>query len=384
MKQFILLFLLCSTTLSAQVDNIIVLVDVSGSVKKFSPNETSVVISEVIEGRNISNGNYTLETFSSSKITAPLTASGKKFIIVPFGNLERDSEAAFIKAIDIFNLTDVQGILNRDYPKSFSDSKTYRTLAIARTAQLAKKFEMETYWLFMISDRTGDDFLGQDAGYSTAQQELIDSYNTLTNKVDETKHGVIRYRNNSKYKVDISHLTLLNWVPPLSATSPTAPPASKGSGTTMPESCKVKLISFPNSTSKLPAKVEKTPFSVNWSCNCPEVKTFRVSINGLRGEKVDGQQRSRQITGNSATFNLEDGSYRVVVSAVGAGSSQAYVDVSTGSGVVFLIFILLLLAAAAGYYFWNKNRSNKPKPPKTKSNGSSISGSGTDISGHFR
>jgi hypothetical protein len=382
MKQFILLFLLSTTTLFAQVDNIIVLVDVSGSVKKFNPNQTAAVIAEVIEGSAISNGNYSLETFSSSKIAAPLTAASKKILLVPFGDLRRDNDAASVSAIDIMNITDVKGV-NRDYPTSFSDSKTYRTLAMARTAQLAKKFGMETYWLFMVSDRTGDDFLGQDAGYSTAQQELIDSYNSPTNKVDETKHGVIRYRNKSKYKVDISRLTLVNWVAPPSATSPVTTPPSSGSTTSTPANCKVKLVSFANSTSKLPAKVETSPFSVNWSCNCPEITTFRVSINGLRGEKVDGTQRSRQITGNSASFNVEDGSYRIVVSATGAGSSQAYVDVSTGSGTGVLIFILILLAAGAGYYFWNKSRSNKPKSVKRSSSGSSNSGSGTDISGHF-
>lgn len=383
MKKLFLLFCLCSTTLLAQVDNIIVLVDVSGSVQKFGPRETAKVIAEVAEGKTIGNGDYSLEIFSGSTIAPPLTSAKKKMLVVPFGDLRRDNETATLRATDIFNVSDVKVVLDKEFPTTFADKKTYRTLAMARTAQLAKKFGMETYWLFIVSDRTGDDFLGQDAGYSTEQQELVDSFNSPTNKVDETKLGVIRYKNAKKYKIDISRLTLENWTAPPSSTTPSPPPSSSGGTPSVtPASCKVKLVSFANSTSKLPAKVETSPFSINWSCNCPEITNYRVSINGLRGEKVDKSQRSRTITGNTATFNLEDGSYRIVISASGAGSSQAYVDVSTGSGTGVLIFILLLIAGALGYYFWNKSRANKSKTPTRKSSGTS-SGSGTDISGHF-
>ena len=366
MKRILLLFtLFIHLTALAQVDNIIVLIDVSGSVQKYDPTASAEVVSDVIEGLSISNPNFTLETFNGSKITPPLTGINKKMIVIPFGNLERDDFAKTIVPEDIFDVRDVRKILSYNFPKQFNDTKTYRELAEARTAELAKKYNMETYWLFMISDRTGNDFLGQDAGYSNEQQTLINSINTPVNKVDETKMGVIKFRGSSKYKIDISRFTLENWTPP-----PASSASSGSASSSEPAPCKIKLVTFASSTSKIPGKVDKTPFNVNWTCNCPEINSYKVSVSGIKGSKVDPNLRSRQVNGNSISFNLEDGNYRILVSAVGAGSSQAFIQVSTGSSMGLLLFLILILSGAAGYYFWNKNRSAKTttKAPKKSNN----------------
>lgn len=378
-----ILFSFSFTILFAQTDNIVILVDVSASVKKYisNPSEAGNAIADLIEAKVMSNGNFRYLPLSGSTITSPLASNGKKILIIPFGNKERDQEAASLQPTEIFNLSDVRTFLNSYYPSRYNDTKTYRTLALARTAQLAKKHGMETYWLFIVSDRTGDDFLGADAAYTQEQDDLIDSYNSITNKIDDTKIGFIQYLTTRKYKVDLNKIRLENYVAPSTSTAPTvAPPSTSAENI----GCKIKLASYANGTSKIPVKVNSSQFSVSWSCTCQDIKAFRVGITGIGGAKVESQLRNRLINGNTVSFNLEDGQYRITVSAQGsvASSDQTLIEVSTGSSMWLLWFLLLL--ACIGVYLFLRNRSKSDPYQKNKTTKSKYSSGGTDLNDHFR
>ncbi len=361
MKKHILKFtlLLFCFQAVAQKDNIIVLVDISGSITKYNKNPITAAgaIADVIEGRSVTNSDYEFKDAKGGSIKEPLTETGKRIMIIPFGDKSTDYNSRNESPQALNSLNDARDFLTRRFPSSYPDQKTYRELALARTAEMAKRNGLSSYWLFIASDVTGDDFAGQAADYDKEQQDVIDSYKSPTNKIDETKLGFIKYRFNNTYKIEIYRIALVNYTPPPSSTGTTTNPPVVD---TTQRTCKISLSSFAGGTGSKPRVVDKVPFSLSWSCDCPNITPFKVIVSGINGTKVDNALRSKIYTSTSAQYNLGDGKYRIVVQADGATSDSTTIEVKTGIGGLFWVILGVIAAVAGGYYFYSKRGEQKP------------------------
>jgi hypothetical protein len=129
---------------------------------------------------------------------------------------------------------------------------------------------------------------------------------------------------------------------------------------------KIQIMSPSKGTSKKPTEVTSESVNVGWRCpDCDDNTTYTVTVSGVEGNKH--KEKPLKIKGNSASFKLPSGKYKITVSGTnGASSDTSYIKVS-GGGSGWLFILLLLAAVGVGGYFLWKNLKNKP-PTQNNSN----------------
>lgn len=378
-KLYILtLFLLLFPFLGNSQDNVVVLVDVSKSIKQSYFAQTKNVVKDIILGNPINNSNFSVSIDAKSPIIIgkkPLISSGKKLLIMPFGETYWMNASFKPTSISILP-TDVETYINSKYPTRVSDNRTYLKLAKARAAQVAKSQGMDTYFLLLVSDNINDDYGGPNTKpvYNAAQRHLVENFATLSNPYLAPKHGEIDFVLDHNYKIRIFHVNLANWnySPPASL----IPSMKKDSI----EYCKLKFISYTNGTRKKPKEVKNNQITFRWTAsNSVEGTKYNFSIKSTDGNKQNNI--TKKTSSNSFSTELPNGTYRISVSVPGGAcfSDTTYIEIDGGgSGSGFWILFLLVALVAAGFWLYKRNERNKTEELSNSRGGEDKIESSTD------
>jgi len=349
--------------------NVVLLVDVSGSIPHIARNQVREVIKDVLMGRAISDPSFYYEKDPQSSLTipgAPLVSNGSHVLLIPFG--EKNTSDTHYDIVVANYPQDLTNFIDAHYPAStdYKDQFTYLTLARAKAAQAAKQLGMTNFMLLLISDNINDFTGGSSPNYSSYEQELVDDYNSKSNPVAEAGiEGYVKLRGNRDFKIPLRMMdvSLYKSAPTLNGGN-----GSNGSITPDPTTPTGLSIEFAGSlsaaTRKKPAVIKSGTVNISWLCkNCPDNTLYSVIVSEVEGGKFR-DANSKNISSPSVTKNLESGTYKITVSgevpagATPVGGAVTYVTVDTDSGLGWLWLVVLVLLIVAGIY-WNKQNQQK-------------------------
>jgi hypothetical protein len=337
-------------------DHVFILVDVSKSVKQHELNDAKQALNEIL------NGNQPSKAFISQGKQQDLSnfkiKQGDKLSISKFGNLNTtlgiSPNPTTIQNIN----SDVNQVINSIVWVP-TDGLTYITLAKAKIAEYAKDSNISKYKLYIISDNINDDYGPNgrpnypDDGYT---QNLVESYNTSTNPVNEAGYTKLKFSKTSDFtlsfspSVDVSKYNL----PP----GRTPPPITDNNPN--------PVISISSAKGKKGKEYEfkKETFNLSWTCtHCPEGIKYTVNISEYDGGKF--KETKKDLVANTLSVKLPDGKFRITVSAsnYSVSSDTTFVKINTGSYGWLIFLLFLLVGGGIGYYFWNKRRQDKIENP---------------------
>lgn len=379
MRRFVsfLLLLLVSFIANGQTNHVVLLVDVSGSVRKYDPYEVKNLMKSVLTGNPNPNPNYYYEPASGSNFKLfngqPLVGVGSKIIIIPFGDIttSNNSHIETIKS----SATEVEQMLDLYYPREFSDNLTYITLAKAKAAEVAKNSGLNSYIMFTITDGMNDYFGHlKSPGYSALEQQLVDNYLSKTNPVEEKKFdGYIRYNNDPKnlFKISVGAVDVTKYKP-VNPSTPATPLT-----TTSEEDCEIVLTSYAGGKVTNEKEVREEKVNLNWICNCAGKVRYNVIITPLAKGSKKSKIVKNNITSNSYSTTLKNGRYKIVISGVIDNSKIAipaitYIHVKTGSMAWLFWVLLILILVGIVYFLWKRKQDEKklenpdaPSSPRT-------------------
>ena len=336
-------------------DHIIVLVDVSGSVKPLKLADSSVagrLVYEVLHSGMITQRGFVFKPQGGMEkeggIARKWTEAGKKLLVVKYGDLKTDS--AVSSQVTATLLTDDFGMLEKavmqKWPTRFLDQWSYQKLALYRAAALAKREGFTSYWLFVVSDDIHEQ-RGEKA-YNSEQQKLLQFYQPKD--VEGLKLGVIEYMGtgSSNFKVDIRYINLdsVITVPP-SLTHVVAPPPG--------------VIHITKKGKKdEPAQFERT---LTWTSSGTSVDSFMVYVSGVNGTKLKPGANKYLVKGaNSISLPLEEGTYRITVEGTGTTSDTTYVQVGSGDWSWLWWLLLVVVLVLGGVWFLRRKPRPDPQP----------------------
>jgi len=356
---FLLLVALVLFNSSYAQNDVIVLVDVSKSIKQQHFMEAREVVKNLLLGNPINNVNFTVnfDPRSSLKITKgqPLVSRGKKLIIFPFGESHRIYDMVNPKVVNSIP-SDITSYFDQQYPRRVTDNKTYLELSKAKIAQIAKSQGLDKYVLILVSDNVHDDYGGSNSRpkYSKDQQVLLNNFNTASNPYSDTKQGTIDFAIESLYKISILTADITSWNPP-------PPPPIVQGDSIQSKVCELTLTSFPNGKKDKPKEVENNSVTLRWSAkNYPEGTRFTVSVRSTTGNNKNNISKS--IAANSLKVDLTDDTYKVSVSSPICASTSTYIKVNAeGGGGLLFFFLVLAVLAGIGYWVFKRKQDEKMK-----------------------
>ncbi|MGB8193116.1 MAG: hypothetical protein WCF67_14405 [Chitinophagaceae bacterium] len=372
----ILTSLLLSGLSALPQQNIVILVDVSGSIPQLARTQTKNVLKDILMGKPISDPSFYYEKDPNSSLNingTPLVSNGSQVLLIPFGDKSTSDKYAEIKVSnypgDLLNFIDI------NYPTVFSDGFTYLTLAKAKAAQLAKQKGISRFMLLLISDNISDFTGGKSPNYTTYEQQLVDNYNSQSNPITEGGvDGYVKLRGNSDFKIPIRTMDVSKYqaIPNPSQNPPTTTPATPANTTLSIEFTGALAAA----TRKKPAVIKSNNVTVSWQCrNCPDNMRYNLIFTQIEGGKFR-DANSKNISTPSVLKKLESGVYKITVSgevpyrSMPVSGAITYVSVETGSGSWWLW--VLLLAGLIGLIIYMNKENQKKKIRKEGKERSSI------------
>lgn len=377
-------------------ENVFILVDVSKSVYQSELTNAKKLVSDVLTGQ-YSNSSY----FSTNGTTPSFNfSSGGYFAILHFGDkgTVTNSNPTVHK---VNNSNEVLSIINNEFRTNPTDNRTYLTLAKAKCADIALKYNIREYSMILISDNISDDFGGSITNYRSDEQASVNRYNTLAN-IFPVSQFVLNNRNAftvllQRIKLDkITSDSDGDGVDDIIDNCPNTPKGIKvnqfGCPDTIPEQLKIELTTFKGGTSSKPIVHKENKITIGWFCkNAPKNAQYKISVSpiGISGEKT----QTFTATGNSYNVsNLTNGKWRITVSSdsanFNASSATTTIEVKTGGSYWFLWILLLSGLGFGGYLLKKKIDADKIKRLNSMSNNDSFSSGSTlntnsDNSGYF-
>jgi hypothetical protein len=359
-----LLSLAFSISRAQQPQNVVILVDVSGSIPQQARTNTKEVVKDILLGRRISDPNFYYEKDPSSTLpvtSAPLVSNGSRILLIPFGEkLTSD----YVKETTISNFpNDVTNFIDINYPTVFKDNFTFLTLAKAKAAQQAKNRGLSNFLLLVISDGVNDFTAGKSPNYTGYEQQLVENFNSKSNPILEGSYdGYVKFKGSNDFKIPLRNIDIKNYKAPPSPTT-TVPPV------TTPNAIDSSLsIEFPAPYSaanrKKPVITKSNTASISWLCkNCPDNMKYNVAITQVEGGNFKDPS-SRGITAPSVSKNLPAGTYKITVSGEVSGSNKPVSSATTyitveGSGGLWWLWLLLIAAVVAVLLYLNKEKQKK-------------------------
>lgn len=347
-------------------DNVVVLVDVSRSIRQTHFEDAKDIISDILVGNGINNPLFAVEMDARSHIRigtgTPLIGIGLKLLIIPFGEAHR-MNGVFSPTVVNRIPEDVLSAMNIKYPTSVTDQQTYLKLAEAKAAQIAKSQGMNTYVLLLVSDNINDDYGGPNSRpfYTELQRHLLDNFATLSNPYVAPEHGKISYSNNPDYNITISHVNITDW----SYSLPTIAPGSDADST---EYCQLRFVTFGDGRKGNEKEVNENKFTIRWVAeSCPQGTKFKLTVRSTDGHKENNL--TREISSTSYSLTLPDGAYQISVSSPICVPDTTYIKVKTrnGGGAVFLVLLILGAAGFGGYWLYQRQQQKKMEKFKKNS-----------------
>lgn len=336
-------------------ENIFILVDVSESSIKQDLINAKQALFEILSGNNLSNS---FVQGGNSQDLAPFKLnSGDKVSISKFGD-QQTTKSINPNPVVINNIATDLANLFSTFPIEPKGKTTYVRLAKAKIAEYAKKNNIKTYKLYMISDEYTDNFGSNGKpNYSDPYfSRLADEYDTKNNPAHEDSFILVRLNNSTNKefkltfipKVDLSKYNL---------------PGNATPSTTTNSSYEGSCIQFcfplkGDCSTKEETEIKTGTLQVCWSCqNCPDNARFDVRVNNIKNNKI---KEIKNIPLGFAKFDLPDGKYKVTVFAINfSASATTTVTISTFNPIWIILFLFLLAAATCGYWYWNKKRQEK-------------------------
>jgi|GEM_PF-6747859 len=372
---FLRLTVLASIVIPARAQqNVVLLVDVSGSIPNAARNGAKDMVKDVLMGQAISNHAFYYEMDPQSTLRmpgTPLVSSGSHVVLIRFG--EKVTSDGHSDAILRNFPADLDNFLDAHYPTAseYKDQYTFLTLAKAKAAQVAKQLGMGQFMFLLISDNINDDFThGNSPNYTGLETQLVESYNSKSNPVMEGGiDGYVRLRGNNDFKIplrmlDVGQMKTVLPVPPITPITP------NGGGTTIitiPDSMPLTIEFSGNLASasrKLPAVVKSNSVNISWLCkNCPDNTLYNVVVSTVDGKTKDGNSKNLSLP--SLSKNLESGTYKVMVSGEVPGSNRpvssamTYITVDTGGGAWFLWVVLIAGLIGGSIYMYKQQQKKK-------------------------
>ncbi len=356
--------------ISLSQENIFILVDISAS-RGNDPvkSEAKQQVFNLILGQYSANGwipfhiiDKEIQDLVNSTTKKSLISQNSWVCILPFGN--KDTYKRFTIIQNKNNPTDFQNLFNQNYPSAFSDQYTYIQIAEAFTASLAKTYNINEYYMFIITDGLGDqDDTNSKNTYDTFEQNLLLEWNNASSSIVKNIGSLIK----SKYFINLRRVTNVknSQIP----TNPNIQPPPVV-GDTISQYASIKILTPPEGRKNKEAELKTDNINVNWTCtNCPPGIKFTVMISEYDGGKF--RDKRSDLTATTTTFKVPDGKFRITVSAQNftVDPKSTCIQVSTGN-YAFLLFILLLaIAGGIGYKVWNDRRKkNSTKSTNVKAN----------------
>ncbi|WP_028523351.1 hypothetical protein [Runella limosa] len=362
-------------------DNIIILTEVSKTVLTKVPNPHEIfptTLNTLISQGKLNTAYRFTPKPKQSLLKTTWIDEKQKLMVIPFGDLATDKVVSSGVAADEYASSKIDffiDAISKKYPdlSRFTDEYSYRNLAIARAASLAKKNGFSSYWLLIVGhmkDNTNSS--------ATIEKDVLNNYKTLENKII----GMIKLTNSKSndFGIEVRHVVLDST-------------KKRDSGVIPEPICpNAEIIFTKTSTKDNRIEIDKSKSRLSWECTCDTVTTYRVIITGIEGAEVDSSLRSigPTDTTNVSLKSLGAGDYNVIVSN-GETSSTAYITVKGSNSMMWLIALLLL---GAIIYFGkdrmkpllamfnkksdkpNKTSGNPEKPSDTGYYGNESHGSG--------
>ena len=212
----IFLLLIGPMAFAQQGSDIVVIVDVSGSVQKMNNAriEAKNIIKDLVAKGRFEASNYNQWEFSTAVDNiqsikngrgTPLLGTNNRAFIRSAG--EKSTSLSPISNYNSCNnLNEFDTFIDQNYPARFNDQFTYLKLAKAKAAQFALENNTCSYLLIEVTDSREDKI--PSAPYTPQEQDLVDSYGVKSN-IETFTLGIIRYRPISNYQIIISEVNVI-------------------------------------------------------------------------------------------------------------------------------------------------------------------------------
>lgn len=342
-------------------ENVFLLVDVSGSITdRPSINEAKDIVLKILAGTPFHISQYpnwepyliedrNIDDLINGMSSSGLISVNSVFAIIHFGEKETSTREHFVTRIRNFP-EDFLTFFEENYPNQFNENWTYYSFARAYTAELAKRNQIQEYYLITIWDGRGEQ-MGPE-GYTEYENQLVAAFNNpSTSVVEEVGNLTKELGHTKRYKIEFTRIDITDVVLP--------PPPDP------PDLAVIQLASLANGTRQNPIDI-KGNIQLSWTCsNCPKGVRYKVTITGIDGTTSPKPQPVKPTLSNSCNVELDPGKYRIRISGITNNnapvrSAQTYIKIKGGGGGAgFLIFLLLAAFAGGGYYLWKKQRDNK-------------------------
>jgi len=371
--------------ISLSQENVFILVDVSGSRAKdpIRPEAKQQVYSLIL-GQYSANG-WDAFRIIDKKILDLVNSTNKQALIsqnswvciMPFGNQEAYKKFTIIQNKN--SPMDFQNFFNQNYPSIYKDQDTYIQIAEAFTASLAKTYNIDEYYMVIITDGLGDqDDTNSKNTYDPFEENLLLEWGNASSSIVKPIGSLKK----SKYYINFKRVTNIR-----NSQIPTNPTIQPPIGTidTNSQYSSIKILTPPEGRKNKEAELKTDNINVNWTCtNCPPGIKFTVMISEYDGGKF--RDKRSDLTSTTTTFKVPDGKFRITVSAQNftVDPKSTCIKVSTGNYALLLFILLLAIAGGIGYKIWNdKRKKNSTKGTNAKvneifSSGSSISPQSTN------
>lgn len=365
-------FLLLTSLIQARQGNdIVVLVDVSGSVRNIVParQEARDILKDLVTRGQFNAGQYSNWEFSTAVGNLasirqgggnPLLGLNHRVFLRKAG--EKNTSLAPVASQNVCNsLLDFDQFLDDQFPTSFTDNWTYLKLAKASAARFALQNNTCSYLLIEVTDSREDRI--PSSPYSTEEQNLVDSYGVKSN-IETATVGIIRYKPESNYQIIISEVNIVG-----NNCQQTAPCAANNTQPSRPVPVANPRIVLNrlSDNDKEPEVLEPNDgrLTLSWQCiDCPDAVNYRVIL------KKSGTNQSEILVSESnlareqlVVSDLSAGEYEFSVSASGTlvsiKSDKGYFKIKGGGG--FWIVLVLLALGLGGFAVYKKVSSGQGK-----------------------
>ncbi|MEL7003959.1 MAG: hypothetical protein AAFN93_14650 [Bacteroidota bacterium] len=362
-----LIFFLFQLGLCAQ-EHVVVLVDVSKSIKQSHFVEARSTVRQLLIGEKITSSNFTADLDTKSKVTLgkAFIGKGSKVLIMPFGETKWMVGPFSPKVMRNFP-KDLDQYFEAIYPKSVTDNKTYLQLAEAKAAQVAKSQGMERYYLLIVSDNINDDYgPSKRPVYTKAQRHLLDNFRMESHPYLAPKQGTIDFTPDDFYNIRLFYVNLDKWnyTPP----SPIPGPSTKSTPLEEDEYCELQFTSYTGGTQRKKKKVEAERVTFRWKATgAPDGTQYNLSIIGL--DDKENSLNKKGLRRNSFSAELPNGAYRVTVTSSICRPATTYLEVDAGGGGGgFFLFLLVMGAGVGGYIAFKKYKKNQSEAKNDRGN----------------
>lgn len=362
---FIVLSLQCAMAYGQQGQDIVLVVDVSGSVNNITPARVQaqnilkdLVVRGQFDRRTYADWEFSTAVGNLASIRQgtgqPILGLNHKIFLRNAG--EKTTSNRHVSNVDVCDdLDQFETFMDQHFPRRFGDQYTYLKLAKARAAQFAIQQNTCSYLLIELTDNREDQV--PSSPYSSVEQDLVDTYGVRSN-IETAIVGIIRYRPVSNYQIIISEVEIIG------NNCQTNPPCGQVQAPEPPKKPRIVLNGL-SKTRKSPRELNTKDGRLNltWQCiDCPDKVKYRVILKRAGSGQSGITLSKSNLTDARITVNdLSSGEYEFTVSAAGTlvniKSQKGYFKIKGGSG--FWLFLLFAALAAGAFLAYKKIFSNK-------------------------